>query len=282
MRTITKLFLAYLAIFAISCGVNDKKRTASPCDSLEAKYKLKIITRLDDMKDADSAIFKAPNNKCFLVVADKTILEDEHSENLKSSVTPNKPYDSDLFDGTDRKDAKTSIANAYTLEYQNLTSFIKSLPGDDEMGKTHVPEISTDANSKRVDEEKKNVHIKQAWIYTFARQADEDYHVIIGDSPDLNKAIFFNIEISGLPDKSNASFAKLSKVRQSFKDFFGIKDSCKKGYTLAFINSPVEIEFSGSLFFDKFHYDHKSEIGYKNLKPKSYWEIHPISKIKFI
>ncbi|MGD0711705.1 MAG: hypothetical protein ABR968_11080 [Bacteroidales bacterium] len=280
-HTIQLAFFSCLTLLIFSCGGKAKKYAISSCDSLEAIYKLKTVSRLAEIKDADSVLFQATNNKCYLVISKRTELKEEHFKGTNASFSSNNPADSDKFNGTERKAAKTSVANAYTLEYKNLTSFIKSLPSDSEMGKAHVPDIRTDSNSRRVDEEKKNVHINESWIYAISIQPDGDYRLIVGDSPDIGKAIFFNIVISGLPEENNSSYVKLSKARQTFKDFFGIKNNCKKS-TVFILSTPVEIEFSGSLFFDKFNFDSKSENGYKNFKPKSYWEIHPITKIKFL
>ncbi len=275
MKTILNLFLASIAILIVSCGGKDKKKVVSPCDSLGAIYKCKTVDRLADMNKADSVLFQATNNKCYLVVFDKKDIKEEQL------LVISNPGDSDKFCGIGRRTAKTSIANAYTLIYKNLTSFIKSLPGDNEMGITHVPEIRKDSASKRVDEEKKNIHIKQCWIHAITCQTDGDYRIIIGDSPDANKSVFFNIAISGLPEKNNSSYAKLSKARQSFKDFWGINKNIKKCSAYVF-STPVEIEFAGSLFFDKYNFDKKSECGYKNFKPKTYWEIHPVTQIKYL
>jgi len=281
MKAILNVFLAFIAILIVSCGGKDKKHPAAPCDSLEAIYKLKTVTRLSDMKDADSVLFQGQNNKCYLVVSSKTELNSEQSEKLEGSSANCNPCDSDKFCGTDRNAAKNSVANAYTLIYKNLPAFIKSLPSDDEMGKTHFPEIRKDSGSKRVDEEKKNIHIKQSWIYAIAQQSDGDYRIIIGDSPDKSKAVFFNVAISALPEMKNSSYNRLHSARQEFKNFFGINNCCTIGKLFVFL-TPVEIEFAGSLFFNKSGYDNKSEIGFKNLKPKTYWEIHPITKIKYL
>lgn len=279
MKSLASVFLACLVIFLVSCGGKEKKPAVSPCDSLGAIYKCKTVNRLADMKNADSVLLQASNSKCYLVISDKKGIKDEQSE--KASSVNTDPGDSDKFYGSDRKAARTSIANAYTLKYKTLTSFIKSLPSDDDMGKTHVPDIRIDTGSKRVDEEKKNIHIIQCWIHVITCQADGDYRIIIGDSPDASKAVFFNIAISGLPDKGKYAYAKLSKARQSFKDFFGINKNFKNGSAFVF-GTPVEIEFAGSLFFDKYNFDKKTEMGYKNFKPKTYWEIHPVTQIKYL
>lgn len=150
------------------------------------------------------------------------------------------------------------------------------------MGKTLVPPIDKSTTSKRVAEEKQNVHIKKAWLYTFKREGDEDYHVIIGSTANKNTATFFNIEISGLPATGTTGYTAVKSARKEFKNFFfGLNSSCQSSYAPGFMNNPVEIEVTGSLFFDKLHFDGKQSIGTGIAKPKSYWEIHPVSKIAF-
>src|SRR5271157_6563794 len=121
-HTIQLVFFACLTLLIFSCGGKDKKHLASPCDSLESIYKLKTITQIAEMKDADSALFQATNNKCYLVISAKKELKEEHFKGTSPSASSNNLTGSDKFSGIERKAAKTSVANAYTLEYKNLAS----------------------------------------------------------------------------------------------------------------------------------------------------------------
>ena len=140
------------------------------------------------------------------------------------------PCDGESFDGTDRKASKIKPSTAAVEDFENLSDFIDTLASDDDMGVNHTPAIGTGATSTRVTEEKRNVHIASAWLYTFSREGDEDFHVIIGTTNDKETATFFNAEISGLPGNSASAFAALNEARTTFKDFFGLTQ-CSSGYT---------------------------------------------------
>jgi hypothetical protein len=192
------------------------------------------------------------------------------------AVRPNQPCESETFDGSDRKVAKTSIAPGVFKDYSTLAEFILSLPGDDAMG---APHIATGSTSNRVAKEKHNVHILKAYIYTYTRESDEDYHVILGTTDKASTAKFFNMEVSGLPNTTASSYTKLKATRDAFTGFFNIH-GCVSGYVPIF-NPPVEVEVSGSIFFDALHYTHHNTIGPSGYHPASYWEIHPVTGIVF-
>jgi hypothetical protein len=243
---------------------------------------LPTITKLDQLQTGQSANFQAPNGKIYIVTAEPQEGENEMENVDTIAAAANPPCDSDKFDGKDRKKAKLSVASPTPEDFDDLADLIASpLPTDEAMGDDHVPAIPTGQTSARGAEEKRNVHIETAWLYTFAREGDEDYHVIIGTTSDRQTADFFNVEISGRPANSAASFQTLKAVRQEFKDFFGLNDACSGGYAAAFKDDPVEIELTGSLFFDKFHYAGNATIGPSWARPTSYWEIHPVTGIVF-
>ena len=84
-----------------------------------------------------------------------------------------------------------------------------------------------------------------------------------------------NVEVSGLPDKSSPNYTVMKDLRDKIVGKFGKICGTKK----LFINKPIKISISGSLFYD---IDHKpGVVGYKNLKPKTAWEIHPVTDITF-
>jgi len=192
----------------------------------------------------------------------------------------NKPCDSERFDGEDRKAAKLSVGSGQVETFSDLPGLIKTLPSDKSMGASHKPPISTDSTSTRVSEEERNVTVKQAWIFTYTREGDEDYHVILGTDPKVKKKVFFDLEVSGLPPTGSPSEPTLKKVREDFTKHFGIT-GCIKDYTDSLFAHPVEVEVTGSLFFDQFHYEHGDSVGHKIAKPKRFWEIHPATEIKF-
>jgi len=239
----------------------------------------KTVKSITQCKQGERARLSAANGKVYSFVVEKADLETEQ-EGAMGMMEINSPCDGETFDGTDRKAAKLSLSTAPVQTYASLDALIKTLPADDKIGRRN-PKITTDAASLRVKEEQRNVYVKKAWIYTLAREGDEDFHTIIGNTPMPTPATkYFNAEISGLPAAGSNSLA-LRTVRTTYKHFFGLdKAACQGGYVATF-TKPVEIEFKGSLFFDQLHYDGQASIGHGNAKPKSYWEVHPVSFIKF-
>jgi len=183
-------------------------------------------------------------------------------------------HSNENYAGKDRKASKTSIAKAAEVEYTTLPALFRTLPPDDEM-RGYYPPISKSSDSQRVEEEQRNVTIKTAFIFVIYREGDNDYHMIIGSNGDTSRAVLMNVEISGLPEKSSSDYETLKNVRQIIVEKFGMISSTKK----LCVNNPLEISVSGSLFYD---IDHKpGVVGYRNLKPKTAWEIHPVTDIKF-
>jgi hypothetical protein len=287
------IFVLTVNMILLSCNSGNpslNKKTDStiienktPDSTLKNKeIKLDTITRLDLLKEGDSAIFKSPTGQYYFVNSVQEPIEPlPGNDSINAApTTVNPPCDGEAFDGIDRKTAKLSIATASLQNYGTVANLIATLPADDIIGHSH-PSISTDAASVRVASEKRNVHINQAWLYTFKREGDEDYHVIIGSTPNKNTAVFFNIEISGLPKTTVASYQKLAKARKDFKDFFGINNVCNSSYSNKFKDNPVPIEIKGSIFFDQLHYTDHTAIGPADARSQTYWEIHPVTYVRF-
>jgi hypothetical protein len=181
----------------------------------------------------------------------------------------------DDFRGTDRKAAKTSLTGGPPEEFQDVAALLQSplLVPDSKMLK-HKPPISKDATSDRVAEEQHNVTIT-GFLYASTKESDNDFHCIVGTSPDQPKK-FLNVEVSGLPE-SGAFRAPLKSVRDAFQEFFGDNIPAGSGYSK--FNPPIKVRITGSIFFDV---DHKAGvIGPAGFRPKTAWEIHPVSEIVF-
>jgi len=258
--------------------------TSTPTPTQTTTPELPTVTRLDQMNVGSAANFQAPNGKVFKVTFREAepefpVLPDGNT-NAMPHGPGSHPCDGESFDGTDRKASKIKPSTAAVEDFENLSDFIDTLASDDDMGVNHTPAIGTGATSTRVTEEKRNVHIASAWLYTFSREGDEDFHVIIGTTNDKETATFFNAEISGLPGNSASAFAALNEARTTFKDFFGLTQ-CSSGYTADMMDEPQEIEITGSPFFDKLHFQGHGSIGPSYARSSSYWEIHPITEIVF-
>lgn len=221
-----------------------------------------FITSLKSYAGNDT-IFRSPKGNLFKL---SFITDDEvHAEALAANCSTN------TFGGTDRKACKISIAVA-PVQTKNFAAFMAVLPDDATMRAN--PGITTSPNNKRVAEENHNYKITGIFLFAIKRESDNDYHLIIGNKKDS----FFNVEISGLPPVSSAGFQKMSKARAVVDAFFGGVRCNTGGYEL--FPEGIKIQLTGSAFYD---IDHKpGTVGPDGFRPKTAWEIHPITDIKFL
>jgi hypothetical protein len=185
----------------------------------------------------------------------------------------------DNYSGTARKAAKLSIAAAKAENFKDVKDLVKSLTADSKMV-AHKPPITTGATSNRVKEEQRNVHVT-GFMYAASREADNDFHLIIGRDPKATPEMYVTMEISGLPPSGAPSMSQLKAARDAFKAFFKAKAGGKlPGLTYDFYHPPVPVEIDGSLFFDMSHAKgpHPGPPSLKSRMPVI-WEIHPITKI---
>lgn len=183
----------------------------------------------------------------------------------------------DNFTGTSRKSAKLSISAAAVEHFDDLRTLVDSLPSIQSMADREPP-ITTDARSRRVEEEERNARVR-AFLYAASREDDRDYHLIVGSDPDARQKVCMTMEISGLPAARSRHRARLEAARNAFKDFF-TDDLPGSGYD--FYDPPIPLDVTGSLFFDKTH-STGTRPGPHKLRPlmPTIWEIHPISAIVF-
>lgn len=186
----------------------------------------------------------------------------------------------DNFQGTARKASKLSISSAAPEDFKDVLALVETLPAHQKMVK-HKPKITTAATSKRVKEEERNVRV-HAFIYAASREADNDFHLIVGRSPSATPETYMTMELSGLPDEKNPSFGQLNAARAAFKKFFKDIGKNTPGLTYDFYHPPIPVEIHGSLFFDMSHAT-GPRPGPPSLKSRMpvVWEVHPISNIIF-
>jgi hypothetical protein len=184
----------------------------------------------------------------------------------------------DNYNGTDREASKLSKSNAEVEEFADLKDLIESLPQESVMA-NHKPKILKIATSGRVKEEQRNVKVK-AFLYASSKEADNDFHMIIGRDPSETPEMYMTMEISGLPPKNNAKFdfADLNNARNSFKKFFGATKLPQAHYD--FYHPPIPVEVEGSLFWDATH-STGQRPGPASLKSRMpvIWEVHPVTSI---
>ena len=195
-----------------------------------------------------------------------------------ASAVKAKPSTGDNFAGNDRKAAKLSKAKPATKKFNDLKDLIASLAPESTMIK-HKPKITTAPTFGRVKEEERNVGVA-AFLYAASREADNDFHLIVGRDHTLTPEMYMTVEVSGLPPKGDATldFTDLNAARSAFKKFFGPK---LPGGTYDFYDPPIPIKIEGSLFFDITHATGSSP-GPHSLKSRmpTIWEVHPLTSIE--
>jgi hypothetical protein len=185
----------------------------------------------------------------------------------------------DAYQGTARKAAKLSIADAQVEAFADIKDLIETLPAEKDMtSHQHQPPITEDAVSGRVAEENRNVRVR-AFIYAASREADNDFHLIVGHATD-SEQMYMTMELSGLPQQDSEYFSRLKVPRDAYKEF--CKDHLPRPKFYDFYVPPIPVEIEGSLFFDITH-SHGGRPGPNSLRPHmpTIWEVHPITNILF-
>lgn len=199
------------------------------------------------------------------------------------------------FTGIYRAGAKTSIVRTASAvipitEYQNLSGLLTTLPKDATMRSQHpaLKPGNINAPSERFPEEQRNVRIKDCWILVVKyekskitkttggktkRTGDNDFHLVISSTPQLNPGQRMNMEVAGLPPTASADTEQLRKARV---DFLNMCLKIPPAGAFATFTPAIHVMIEGSLFFDG---EHTAD----QIAPKYHltttWEIHPISKI---
>jgi hypothetical protein len=69
----------------------------------------------------------------------------------------------------------------------------------------------------------------------------------------------------------------LKKARDDFKELLG--NDTPEGNSYDRYQEPIRVRITGCLFFDTSH--HAGDVGPQGLKPRTTWEIHPVTRIVF-
>lgn len=175
------------------------------------------------------------------------------------------------FLGTSRGVAKSSIADA-AVEEMTLVRLLNQFEPDDEMVHRHPP-IPEGPDADRVAEERRNVAV-EAYLHFAKKEADNDYHVIIGTSENPARGRRMNVEISGLPRSDSPHHRALKDARAAFEGVYGPVG--RSHYTQY---EPRRVRVTGSLLFNT---DHQGgTVGPKGHQCDSAWEIHPVTRIEY-
>jgi hypothetical protein len=204
-----------------------------------------------------------------------------------SSTIRSQDHLDESFQGSYREKPKTSIVRSATTgnisrvhKYGNLGDLLVFLPDDIEM-RNKYPDLRIHGGDpeKRKTEELFNVELV-CWVHAVKYEGgkgDRDFHVIVGDTPDVETATFMNVEVSGLPPNDSNNYKPLKDVRKQFLELFS-----DYNFTTSFtqIDPPRKVKIKGSLLFDGEH-NHSCGTcpGPSYAKPGTVWEIHPIYSI---
>ncbi|MDX2132196.1 MAG: hypothetical protein SFY69_09095 [Planctomycetota bacterium] len=185
------------------------------------------------------------------------------------------------YTGKHRKGPKTSIVADAPVEdeYGSIEDLFATLPSDQDMMEAfaELVEETGEASAKyaefRLPDEQRNVRVR-AWLYAVKFESDKDFHVIIGSTRSKSTAEFMNVEVTGLPRPPTSDTDRLAEVRVQLRDILGRLPSGSRYHKLA---TPIKVEVEGSLFYD---IDHPpGVVGPMDMRPRTAWEIHPISDI---
>lgn len=268
------------------------------CSSKPAESNLTVITDLGQLPTLKKAIYQTPTGEQFVMSYEKS--SEFEQDDLVLSAGSNKSFvaakdnkncdatgcpDNCNFDGKRRASAKTVISKGEEKTYKNVTEFLSKFA--DKNPDVDMP-TQINGSDERIPLEDFNATITKAYLFCYAKETDEDYHLVIGTLSDKNdpKNRFMIVEISGLPEKTGVTRTVLTKAQNNFFSIVGSK-VCVSGYFwFGDGNDPIPITVSGSIYWDTEHWSTKNNAigkhGPESLSKKltTVWEIHPITYIK--
>lgn len=250
---------------------------------IAARKKLEIIQKISDDFSGSTALLDLGNNEYMQVPSaeyEENIAEEKFMlDNGIScpSVNKSKQCKSDIFQGCIRGKIKTTMLAGTPTPFNTVRQLLASLPKDETM---KAMKLSWFEDAERAKPERQNVWIKKAYLHMIYREPDNDFHLIIGDNPDVEQSILMNVEISGIPrGASEETTARFMKVRKQIINHTRMGD-IKCGRVLGPLSPAIPItKLIGTLFFDDPH--EAGEIGRNGVKVLRAWEIHPVKEIVF-
>lgn len=231
------------------------------------KVRLKIFDR--PWQSKEERVLSAPVSQRSLINGAK-LIDPGLSEAAKSRIRL-RECNSQTFAGLSRSHVKTSVTKNHRQSYATLSAFLNSLFPDADM----IPVIRSLSRpyAERALQEDKFVTLRDVYLVAYARERDNDYHLIITDR---EGKLYFNAELSGLPPRNQKSYNIINTVRKAFEKFPG---SLKCGQYV-FFETPIRIStIQGCLFFDT---DHPAgSVGPMGARPSTAWELHPVVEIRW-
>ena len=179
----------------------------------------------------------------------------------------------DPFLGSVRPTVKTSYSSQSYKTFPTIPALYRSLKS-----KEFMNDLAIGHSDARVSYEDRNVKVKTAYLYTITIEKDNDFHLLIGNTPvyDPSTTRVFNAEIPGVPRVgSETTKQHVRELRRKVLRIFSAIPVCgKKGY----LQEYTKISINGSLFYDSHHKSTPAKC--KEVIGESAWEIHPVRDIE--
>lgn len=245
--------------------------------------KLEIIQKLSDDFSGSRAMLDLGNNEYMVVPVEayaESMAEDKFMRDNGiscPSVNKSKQCKSDIFQGCIRGKIKTTMLTGTATPFNTVRQLLTTLPKDETM---KALKLEWFEDAERSKPERQNVWIKKAYLHMIYREPDNDFHLIIGDKPNVEESVLMNVEVSGIPrGASEETTRRFMKVRNQIINHSRMGD-IKCGRVLGPLQPAIPIsKLVGSLFFDDPH--DEDVIGRNGVKVFRAWEIHPVKEIVF-
>jgi hypothetical protein len=173
-----------------------------------------------------------------------------------------------IFQGVTRATAKLTMVTGQPVSYASITAV------------TTLAQPAVNSTSPRTGVEN-NLAQFSAYLYAYNLPADNDFHLIIGDTPNFISGTtnLINVEVSGRPNSADVTF---KAVRTAFLAKIG--NPTQMAYsTYVCVPVPIAVTVSGGPFWDTSHPKGGSGTstcnGGVSMKTINGWELHPVTSI---
>lgn len=174
-----------------------------------------------------------------------------------------------IFNGVARKTAKLTMVPPAAVSYSSITA-VTSL----------TPPVGLNSTSPRTGVEN-NYAAFSAYLYAYNLPADNDFHLILGDTPTFTSGVtnLINVEVSGRPNSTDTVFRA---VRNQFLAKIGNPSTLPQSVYQC-LGTPIPITVSGGPFWDTSHpkggSGTSSCYGGVAMKTINGWELHPVTSV---
>jgi len=283
---VIKQCILFLLLVVVFSGCSTKKRIII-IENDKAVKNLQVLDTVsslaNELKEGRYVFETLKGNYKEFIVSD--IVED--FDILDYEALTNNKCEGEDFDGSRRPNVKTTPSRAVLQKDVSIIQLLNEL----KKSERRLCKGISKSYDERVPEEEQNIELLELYLYTFSRQRDEDYHLIVGTTSNVETSIFFNIEVSALPKIGNYGYEKIKKVRETFENEFQLVGVCKPSwnyYNNDFRPAPRKISIKGSLFYDPEHCTESKlartgpQKWKKDIRLSTAWEIHPVTYLEFL